>query len=261
MNLFSRRSLSKHEKANRRIWSFVALVLVVLVMGALGWFPSNSLTILQPLNGFIGWFAIFCVAFCIINLFNKERVPGEKEFSNSAFINLLFTLGMGVGIMVYAYNESASLAAYDDVRNPIGLTLNHWIVIPWCFYVTFAIFEIYEEKYHLLPKWLGGGKNISLWSFNDAWHRNIVCFRRYNNIWSMQAHLWNRYSFIFACCHFGLLSNILLAQGHPSGYEVVCQDIHDDTLWLYDNNDNSCTVRYDAGRSEGYWLFYRRFLL
>ena len=155
MYLFKTKSLSKHELATRRIWSFVALVLVVLVMGVLGWFPSNSLTILKPLNGFIGWFAIFCVAFCIINLFNKERVPGEKEFSNSAFVNLLFTLGMGVGIMVYAYNESASLAAYEDVRNPIGLTLNHWIVIPWCFYVTFAIFEIYDEKYHLLPKWLG----------------------------------------------------------------------------------------------------------
>lgn len=155
MYLFKTKSLSKHELATRRIWSFVALVLVVLVMGVLGWFPSNSLTILKPLNGFIGWFAIFCVAFCIINLFNKERVPGEKEFSNSAFVNLLFTLGMGVGIMVYAYNESASLAAYKDVRNPIGLTLNHWIVIPWCFYVTFAIFEIYDEKYHLLPKWLG----------------------------------------------------------------------------------------------------------
>ena len=154
MNLFQTKRLSKHELANRRIWSFVALVLVVLVMGVLGWFPSNSLTILRPLNGFIGWFAIFCVFFCAVNLFNKEKVPGEVEFSNSAFINLLFTLGMGVGIMVYAYNESASLAGYDDVRNPIGLTLNHWILIPWCFYVTFAIFEIYDEKYKLLPNWL-----------------------------------------------------------------------------------------------------------
>lgn len=154
MSFFQTKRLSKHELANRRIWSFVALVLAVLVMGVLGWFPSNSLTILRPLNGFIGWFAIFCVAFCAINLFNKEKVPGEVEFSNSAFINLLFTLGMGVGIMVYAYNESASLAGYDDVRNPIGLTLNHWILIPWCFYVTFAIFEIYDEKYKLLPNWL-----------------------------------------------------------------------------------------------------------
>lgn len=154
MNLLTSKGLNNHEKATRRIWSFVALVLVVLVMGVLGWFPSNSLSILSPLNGLIGWFAIFCVAFCIINLFNKERVPGEKEFSNSAFINLLFTLGMGVGIMVYAYNEAAQLSAYSDVRNPIGLTLNHWILIPWCFYVTFAIFEIYDEKYNLLPKWL-----------------------------------------------------------------------------------------------------------
>lgn len=153
-SFLSTNGLSKHELANRRIWSFVALVLVVLVFGVLGWFPSNSLDIISPLNGLIGWFALFCVAFCIINLFNKDRVPGEVEFSNSAFINLLFTLGMGVGIMVYAYNEAAQLSAYSDVRNPIGLTLNHWIVIPWCFYVSFAIFEIYDEKYKLLPHWL-----------------------------------------------------------------------------------------------------------
>ena len=154
MTFFNSKKLTGHELANRRIWSFVALVLVVLLMGVLGWFPSNSIAILKPLNGFIGWFAIFCVAFCIVNLFNKEKVPGEVEFSNSAFINLLFTLGMGVGIMVYAYNEAAQLSGYDDVRNPIGLTLNHWIVIPWCFYVTFAIFEIYDEKYRLLPDWM-----------------------------------------------------------------------------------------------------------
>lgn len=82
-------------------------MLVILVMGILEWFFSNSLEILRSLNGLIGWLAIFCVAFSDINLFNKERVLGEVEFSYTAFINLLFTLGMGVGIMVYAYNVAA----------------------------------------------------------------------------------------------------------------------------------------------------------
>lgn len=145
---------NKHDLASKRIMCFVTLVLVVLVMGVLGWFPSNSLEILSPMNGLVMWFAIFCVAFCVVNLFNKEKVPGEKEFSNFAYINLLFTLGMGVGIMVYGFNEAAQLSQYPEVRNPIGLTINHWIVIPWAFYVTFAIFEIYNQKYQLLPKWL-----------------------------------------------------------------------------------------------------------
>ena len=145
---------NKHYLASKRIMYFVTLVLVVLVMGVLGWFPSNSLEILSPLNGLVMWFALACVVFCIVNLFNKEKVPGEKEFSNFAYINLLFTLGMGVGIMVYGFNEAAQLSQYSEVRNPIGLTINHWIVIPWAFYVTFAIFEIYNQKYQLLPKWL-----------------------------------------------------------------------------------------------------------
>lgn len=147
-------ALTKHDLASKRIRNFVALVLVVLLMGVLGLFPNNSLEILSPLNGLVMWFALLCVVFCIINLFNKETVPGEREFSNFAYFNLLFTLGMGVGIMVYGFNEAAQLSQYPEVHNPIGLTINHWIVIPWAFYVTFAIFEIYDLKYKLLPKWL-----------------------------------------------------------------------------------------------------------
>lgn len=153
-NLKRAKQLSKHDFASKRIRNFVALVLVVLMMGVLGLFPSNSLEILSPLNGLVMWFALACVVFCAVNLFNKEKVPGEKEFSNFAYINLLFTLGMGVGIMVYGFNEAAQLGQYPEVRNAIGLTLNHWIVIPWAFYVTFAIFEIYNQKYQLLPAWL-----------------------------------------------------------------------------------------------------------
>lgn len=147
-------SSDKHKAADRRTWTFVTLVLVVLAMGVFGLFPNNSLEILSPMNGMVMWFALACVIFCVVNLFNKETVPGEKEFSNFAYINLLFTLGMGVGIMVYGFNEAAQLSQYAEVRNPIGLTINHWIVIPWAFYVTFAIFEIYNLKYQLLPKWL-----------------------------------------------------------------------------------------------------------
>lgn len=146
--------LNKHLLASRRIWIFVTLVLVVLFMGVLGLFPSNSLEIISPLNGLVMWFALFCVLFCLVNLFNKEKVPGKLEFSNFAYINLLFTLGMGVGIMVFGFNEAASLSQYPEVRNSIGLTINHWILIPWAFYVTFAIFEIYDQKYHLLSPWL-----------------------------------------------------------------------------------------------------------
>lgn len=147
-------SSDKHMAADRRTWTFVTLVLVVLAMGVFGLFPNNSLEILSPMNGLVMWFALACVIFCGVNLFNKETVPGEKEFSNFAYINLLFTLGMGVGIMVYGFNEAAQLSQYAEVRNPIGLTINHWIVIPWAFYVTFAIFEIYNLKYKLLPAWL-----------------------------------------------------------------------------------------------------------
>lgn len=146
--------LSNHKKATVRTWSFIGIVLIVLLMGCCGLFPSNSIGMLRPLNGFVMWTALFSVAFCFINLLNKERIPGKKEFTNMEYINLLFTLGTGVGIMIFGFNEAPQLIAYEGVRDPIGLVLNHWTIIPWCIYTMFAVFEIYDTKYHLLPKWL-----------------------------------------------------------------------------------------------------------
>lgn len=154
LNFKNKDDLTAHQKASRRIAIFTVMVGLVLVMGLFGWFPSNAISILSPLNGGIMWFAIAAVVFCIINLFNKDKVPGEVEFDNKSYFALLFTLGMGVGIMIYGFNEAPSLAGYDTVRNPIGLVINHWTIIPWCLYVTFAILEIYDAKYKFLPEWL-----------------------------------------------------------------------------------------------------------
>jgi choline-glycine betaine transporter len=146
--------LSEHQKATRRIILFTGMVLTLLALGVFGIYPSNAMGILKPLDAGIMMFALFTVVFCIINLFNGDKLPGEVEFSNVSYFNLLFTLGTGVGVMVYGFNEAAQLAQYPDVHNPIGLVLNHWTIIPWCIYAAFAIFDIYDEKYKLLPNWL-----------------------------------------------------------------------------------------------------------
>jgi len=158
-NLFKTANLSENQKASRRISLFSCMVIAIMVMGCFGLFPDNSLQILSPLNGLVCWFALGTVAYCILSLFNKEKIPGKLEFSNSSYVALLFTLGMGVGIMVYGFNEAPSLSGYDDVRDPIGLVINHWTIIPWCIYVTFATFEIYDAKYNLIPGWLRTIKN------------------------------------------------------------------------------------------------------
>lgn len=156
--LFSH-SLSENQKANRRISLFTAIVLCVMFLGVFGIYPTNALSIMSPLTGVIMWFALFCVFFCFINLFNKDRVPGVKEFNNKDYLNLLFTVGMGVGIMIFGFNEAPQLSQYKDVHNAIGLTLNHWTIMPWCMYAMFTIFEIYDLKYKILPKWLESVKS------------------------------------------------------------------------------------------------------
>lgn len=143
--------LSANQKANRRISLFSALTILMIVFGLFGLYPNNSLELLKPLNGTIMWFALFCVVFTFINLFNKEKVPGDIEFNNKSYFSLLVTLGMGVGIMCYGFNEAPILSQYSDVRNPISLCLTHWIIVPWSIYLAFTIFEIYDLKYKLLP--------------------------------------------------------------------------------------------------------------
>jgi len=160
LNFLKSKDLSEHQKATRRISLFTCATLVIMAMGVFGLFPNNSLEILSPLNGLVCWFALGTVLFCAINLFNKEKVPGEKEFSNTSYVALLFTLGMGVGIMVYGFNEAPYLSGYEDVRNPIALVINHWTIIPWCIYVTFTVFEIYDMKYNILPGWVRSIKNF-----------------------------------------------------------------------------------------------------
>lgn len=87
--------LSANQKANRRISLFSALTILMIVFGLFGLYPNNSLELLKPLNGTIMWFALFCVVFTFINLFNKEKVPGDIEFNNKSYFSLLVTLGMG----------------------------------------------------------------------------------------------------------------------------------------------------------------------
>lgn len=151
---------SANKRATRRITVFTITAILIMVLGVFGLYPNNSLEILSPLNGLVSWFALFCVGFCVLNLFNKEKIPGEKEFNNKSYVALLFTLGMGVGIMIYGFNEAPYLSQYSDVRDPIALVLNHWTIIPWSIYVTFTLFEIYDQKYNLLPNWLRSIKNF-----------------------------------------------------------------------------------------------------
>ena len=95
LKLFEKSSnLTAHESATRRITVFTSLVILVMVLGVLGMYPNNSLEILRPMNGLIMWFALFTVLFSAINLFNKEKVPGEVEFDNKSYFSLIFTLGI-----------------------------------------------------------------------------------------------------------------------------------------------------------------------
>ena len=146
--------LSAHKAANKRMFWFVLIILGLLTIGALELLPTNMLSIMQPVNSTIMYFCLVMIVVCIIGLFDKTKVPGEREFSNFSYFNILFCLGMGVGLVTYGFTEVNFLATYPEVRNPYSLVLHHWTLVPWCLYSAFTIFEIYQAKYNFLPNWL-----------------------------------------------------------------------------------------------------------
>lgn len=150
--------LSNSKHAARRITIFVSIVVAIMGMGLLGWFPDNSLALMSPLYGFIMASALVMLGVCLLMLFSSERLPGKIEYSTISWFAMVFTTGMGIGLLNYAFQEAAMLQEYHDPGNPIGQVLNHWTLIPWGLYTAYLIFEVYDEKYDLTPKWFKTAK-------------------------------------------------------------------------------------------------------
>lgn len=154
-------NLNSHERAIRRTTIFVSIVLAIMCMGVLGLFPSNALQIMKPVYSTVMWSALICLFVCFLGLFDKTRIPGNIEFSNWSWFGLLFTTGMGIGILNYAFQEAVMLSEYNDpVANPLGQVFNHWTLIPWGLYTAYVIFETYDMNYNLTPKWFKSIKTI-----------------------------------------------------------------------------------------------------
>lgn len=137
--------------------NIVLAILLLLVVIPPEWLPEFRInTIMHYLV--IGT-ALFSIVFVLLNSNNKLKVPGEIEFSNISYFSLLFTLSMGIGILNFGFSEVYALSSYD-VKSPYGLMLNHWIIIPWCIYLVFTIFEIYDQIYKILPKYLRNIKDV-----------------------------------------------------------------------------------------------------
>ncbi len=90
-------------------------------------------------------FIVFCLYFAF-SRFGSIRLGGNEakpEFSNMAWFAMLFSAGMGIGLMFFAvaepmwhllYPPHAEAGSVESVRDAMGVTFLHWGLHPWAIY-------------------------------------------------------------------------------------------------------------------------------
>ncbi|CAN5604304.1 hypothetical protein BH24ACT20_BH24ACT20_10140 [soil metagenome] len=153
------------------ITSLVVIVSVVLA-GAL--FPDTFGSVAQGVLSFIytyfGWFLILAVSFFLIFIvglsftrYGRVRLgPDDStpEFSTLAWFAMLFTAGMGIGLVYFGVAEPVAHFTSPPVgeggtdaaaQQAMNLTFFHWLLHPWAIYIVFALSMAYFSFRRGLP--------------------------------------------------------------------------------------------------------------
>jgi len=138
----------------------IALVIIALFIGAtilLGEQAANAYTaIFNFINGTFGWFYILAVNIFIVTIlyfavskYGSIKIGGveaEKEFSDFSWMAMLFSAGMGIGLMFFSVSEplfyfqnvpgffGAEAGTGEAAAAALAQTFFHWGFHPWAIY-------------------------------------------------------------------------------------------------------------------------------
>ncbi|WP_460957530.1 BCCT family transporter [Parasphingorhabdus pacifica] len=149
------------EHTNPPVFVVSAIVTVAFVLwGVLA--PASMSTIATNVNSFIttnfGWFYIIAASFFLVFVVGlvftrwgtiRLGPPDSKpEYSNLAWFAMLFTAGMGIGLVYYAVSEPVSHfleppegpgGTQAAAGNSMNLTFYHWGLHPWAIYIVLGL--------------------------------------------------------------------------------------------------------------------------
>ncbi len=129
----------------------VAFIAITLIIGE----PMDRIfsSIQSSITGFGGWFFVlsvniflFFVLFIAFSKYGKIRLGGEKarpEFSMGAWFAMLFSAGMGIGILFWSVGEpinhfinppNADPRTVEAARESMQITFLHWGLHAWGIY-------------------------------------------------------------------------------------------------------------------------------
>ncbi|MEX0593400.1 MAG: BCCT family transporter [Balneolaceae bacterium] len=107
---------------------------------------SFSWLFVLSVNLFIGF--VFYFAFSKFGTIRLGGQDAEPEFTTMAWFAMLFSAGMGIGLMFFAvaepmwhllYPPHAEAGSTDAVRDAMGITFLHWGVHAWAVYAIVAL--------------------------------------------------------------------------------------------------------------------------
>lgn len=156
-----RTGLNKYFDIHKPVfWPAIALILTLIIFTwVLGDQANDMFTSAQTaMSDFGGWFFILSVnVFLLFSLYlafsrlGNIRIGGKDakpEFSNIAWFAMLFSAGMGIGIMFWSVAEpifhfsDPPLAEAESIaaaRDAMGLTFMHWGFHAWGIYAIVAL--------------------------------------------------------------------------------------------------------------------------
>jgi choline/glycine/proline betaine transport protein len=148
------------------------VILTFVVIGALfpEWTGEVAGTIQSSIATYLGWFYVLAVnlflIFAIVLLFTrygKIRLgPNDSrpEYSTWAWFAMLFTAGMGIGLVYFGVAEPVAHFTSPPIgeggteaaaQQAMNLTFFHWLLHPWAVYIAFAVSIAYFSFRRGLP--------------------------------------------------------------------------------------------------------------
>ncbi|AHY48283.1 bcct: transporter, betaine/carnitine/choline transporter (BCCT) family (plasmid) [Rubrobacter radiotolerans] len=149
-----------------------AVIVAFVLAGAV--FTEATGTAAGAVQSFIttyfGWFYIVAVTFFLVfavgllfTRYGKVRLgpdDSRPEFSTAAWFAMLFTAGMGIGLVYFGVAEP--IAHYTSpplgeggteqaAREAMNLTYFHWLLHPWAIYIVFGLSVAYFSFRRGLP--------------------------------------------------------------------------------------------------------------
>lgn len=148
------------------------VIFTVLVFGVLftDTFGEWAGAVLGFITTYFGWFLVICVSLFLVFVislaftrYGRVRLgpdDSRPEFSTISWFAMLFTAGMGIGLVYFGVAEpvlhftsppTGEGGTPAAAREAMNLTFFHWLLHPWSVYIVFALSLAYFSFRRGLP--------------------------------------------------------------------------------------------------------------